>query len=380
MPMSSRATFYGDNLRIARLMSGISLNELGEKVGTTRQYIHQLETTDNKIPTEDLLNALAFELDVESGFFALPFGNQVKEEECHFRKLKSTLVSSRRECAARATLLNKLIESLESYLDLPDVNFPSFEDASIEDIELIAAECRKYWSLGDGPIQSMIRVVENAGAIVSTFGEVSEKVDAISLHRSRPIIIVNPTKSSARMRMDIAHELAHLVMHKGIETGDRETENQADNFASLFLLPHKALISCYKSRSLTRIDWPTVYSLKVKWGISARAIIFRLHQCEIISPSQYRTANITFSKSGQTKSEDHDDKIPTESPELLRAGITLLGNSYGDGFGGLLAELKIKPNFLADISQTKDIVERVMSEGNPGGNITNLNAYKRSLQ
>lgn len=44
--MSKKTLFYGDNLRLARLMSGISLNYLGERVGTTRQYTHQLETTD----------------------------------------------------------------------------------------------------------------------------------------------------------------------------------------------------------------------------------------------------------------------------------------------------------------------------------------------
>lgn len=121
--MTGKTVFNGDNLRVARLMSGISLNELGERVGTTRQYIHQLETTDKKTPTKDLVEALAYELGVESKFFCYPLGNQVKEEECHFRKLKTTLVSSRRESTARATLMNRLIETLESYLELPAVNF-----------------------------------------------------------------------------------------------------------------------------------------------------------------------------------------------------------------------------------------------------------------
>ncbi len=108
-------------------MLGISLNELGERVGTTRQYIHQLETTDRKAPTKDLVEALAYELRVDPRFFCYPIGNQVKEEECHFRRLKTTLISSRRESTARATLLNKLIETLEAYLELPPVNFPQLK-------------------------------------------------------------------------------------------------------------------------------------------------------------------------------------------------------------------------------------------------------------
>ena len=117
-------------------------------------------------------------------------------------------------------MLNRLIDTLEEYLTLPEINFPHHEVSSLLDIEQAAMRYRKLWNLGDGPIKNMVRVVENAGAIVSTFGNVSEKVDALSIHRNRPIILLNPTKSAARIRMDIGHEAAHIILHKGIETGD----------------------------------------------------------------------------------------------------------------------------------------------------------------
>ena len=374
--MSRKNIFHGDNLRLARLMSGISLNEIGERVGTTRQYIHQLETTVKKVPTDDLMKALAFELNVDTGFFSLPIGNQVKEEECHFRKLKTTLVSSRRECTARATLLNTLIDTLEGYLSLPEINFPQYEVSSLPDVERISMECRNHWNLGDGPIKNMVRVVENAGAVVSTFGKVSEKVDALSIHRNRPIILLNSTKSAPRIRMDIGHEAAHIILHRGVETGDRETEGQANYFASLFLLPRKHLLQGYTNRSRARIDWNAIYSMKIKWGISSRAIIYRLHQSEIRSPSQYRTANIHLSKTRQTKSEHYDDKVSNDLPELLPASISLLGQSYGKTFGGLLEELKIKPDFLAELTQIKGIIESIMEEPDLSNNITSIDAYK----
>lgn len=375
--MSSKPLFHGDNLRLARLMSGISLSELGERVGTTRQYIHQLETTD-KVPTPDLMRALAFELNVDEGFFSIPTGNQVKEEECHFRRLKSTLVSSRRECTAWATLLNRLVDTLDNYLDLPEVNFPQYDVSSLQEIERISVECRKHWGLGDGPIKSMVRVAENAGAIVSTFGEVSEKVDALSLRRGRPIILLNPRKSAPRIRMDIGHEAAHLLLHNGIETGDRETEAQADYFASLFILPRAALLQGYTSRSKIRVDWNSIAAMKMKWGISMRAIIFRLHQADLLSPSQYRTANIHLSKTGQTKSEDLDEEVLMEKPELLPTGISLLGKSYGSEFGGLLQELKISPDFLGSLTQTKEIISSVMKDPSLPSNVTSIGAYRQA--
>lgn len=63
-------------------------------------------------------------------------------------------------------------------------------------------------------------MVENQGAIVTTFDGVSDKVDALSINRKYPIIIRNTAKESVcRMRFDIAHECGHLIMHDGIETG-----------------------------------------------------------------------------------------------------------------------------------------------------------------
>lgn len=376
--MTARLIFNGDNLRNARLMLGISLNELGDLVGTTRQYIHQLETANNKIPTEDLIAALAYELHVEPHFFCYPLGNQVKEEECHFRKLKTTLVSSRRESVARATLLNKFIETLEEYLEFPAVNFPQLEISSLADAESASIECRRYWKLGDGPIKNMIRIAENAGAIVSTFGVISEKVDAMSLNRCRPLIVLNTTKNTSRIRMDIGHEMAHIIGHNGIETGDRNTEAQADLFASHFLLPRSALLREYISRSKTRIDWNAISSIKIKWGISAKAIIYRLNQYGLITPSQYRTANIHFSKTGQTKKEYYDEKVPLDLPELLPSSLQLLIQSYGKNFGGLLSELGIKAEFLARLTQTEYLLLPLLSELDLPKNITSISAYKHS--
>lgn len=372
--MKSKQIFQGDNLRLIRLIAGLSLNDIGERVSTTRQYIQQIEK-DSKSPSEDLIEALAYELSVKKEFFFKPITNHVKEEECHFRKLKTALVSARRECTARATLMNKLVDVLDEKLNLPDVDFPDFNANSLADAEVAAIESRKYWSLGDGPIKNMIRVLENAGAIVSSFGEISEKVDALSIHRKRPIILLNEDKSPPRIRMDLAHECAHIILHNGLETGDKDTEGQADYFASTFLLPRSALLGEYGISKRLRIDWNLIKSIKIKWGVSSRSIIYRLNQLEIINPTQYRTANIHLSKTGQTKSEWYDDHVEKECPELLPNCIALLGESYGDGFGGILTSLEITSDFLANLTQQHDLINRYKSTFSNKDNIANISDY-----
>ncbi|BBM03947.1 ImmA/IrrE family metallo-endopeptidase [Microbulbifer sp. GL-2] len=372
--MKKDVIFQGDNLRLCRLVSGLSLNDLGDRVGTTRQYIQQIEK-DSKSPASDLVDALAYELEVNSGFFYEPIVNHIKEEECHFRKLKTTLVSARRECTARATLMNRLVDALDGRLNLPYVNFPTLAAASLYDAEKAAIESRKHWGLGGGPIKSMIRVLENAGAIVASFGQVSEKVDALSIHRKRPIVLLNEEKSAPRIRMDLAHECAHIILHNGIETGDKETEGQADYFASTFLLPRAALLAEYGTSQRSRIDWNLIKNIKVKWGVSTRSIIYRLNQLEIINPSQYRIANIHLSKTGQTKNEWYDEDVPREQPELLPNSLKLLGDTFGYGFGGLLDSLEITEHFLANLTQQHELIEEYKKPVMNNEKVTNIANY-----
>ena len=70
-PADDARIFHGDKLRLARLLSGLSLEELGVAVGNSRQFIHQLET-GAKEPTDELRDALASVLSVTPTFFTTP--------------------------------------------------------------------------------------------------------------------------------------------------------------------------------------------------------------------------------------------------------------------------------------------------------------------
>src|SRR3546814_12175189 len=91
---------------------------------------------------------------------------------------------------------------MERHLDLPDVSFPDIPATTAEEIEQAAEEARRHWGLGTtGPITSMMRVVENAGAIVTYFGDLSDRIDAFSMDRRRPIIVPSSLKRSEERRV-----------------------------------------------------------------------------------------------------------------------------------------------------------------------------------
>ncbi|MEA1062843.1 MULTISPECIES: helix-turn-helix domain-containing protein [Enterobacterales] len=353
--------FYGERLRLARLLKGYTLQELGDAVSVTRQSIHQYES-DVRAPANDVRNALAEFLQVSSAFFGLPLSGDVKPEQCHFRKRQTTPAGVKERVQAYSTILEQLVTELHEHLDMPENGFNLIDNSKIVEltpplIEKIAEGARVRWGLTpDAPIDNMVNVVENQGAIVTCFDGVSEKVDALSVNRKFPIIIRNTAKESAcRMRFDLAHECGHLIMHDGIETGCKQTEREADAFASAFLFPRKSFARefpvCLGAGGA--IDWKKVYNLKVRWKVSARAIIYRAHFLGFINAQQYRNANVWFSQTRQTKKEKLDDQIPLEEPHVLEESLIILKEQLGISFEMLAEKFKVKPELLSDISGIK---------------------------
>lgn len=340
--------FEGERLRLARVAQGLTLDELGGRVGATRQYLNQLEQS-TKLPSEQMAAALAAAVGVTPRFFDLPSKGNVRPEQCHFRKQRTTPMSVVSQVIARGTLLDTFIGLLDRELNLPSVSFPDIPIKTVAEIEAAAEETRCVWKLGSGPISSMMRVVENAGAVVSFFSGVSERVDALSIDRPRPMIIRSEAKPAAvRLRFDLAHECGHLVMHKGVETGDKATEDQANRFASAFLLPRSSFIHEFPRGRV--LNWHSIFSMKLRWKVSAAAIIRRAYDLNVISADQYRTGYIHLSKTGQKKIERHDDAIPTEEPELLRSAMSALELTYPGAIRRLASEAGLDDSMFSNVS------------------------------
>lgn len=350
-PTDHARAFHADKLRLARLLAGLSLDELGGLVGTSRQFIHRLET-GAKEPTPEMVAALAAALAVTPAFFAEPAINPVREEDCHFRRLQSAPRGLLAQAIARGTMIETLVDALERQVRLPRVDFPEAQrPATTDAIERIAEEARLHWYLGlDGPITSMTRVIENAGAVVVQFDDLTDRIDALSMARRRPIIVRSTAKTAAvRLRFDLAHEAAHLIMHQGIVTGDSVTEGEAHRFASAFLIPRAAFAREFP-RGRRTLDWTALWAMKLRWKVSVRAIARRAFDLGLIDAAQYRTANIQLVKNGQAKSERYDDRITPEEPELLGAAISWLAGRDATGLPRLTADLGMTPALFARLT------------------------------
>lgn len=234
------AGFNGQNLRLARVFRGLTQSEVAAEVAASPALISQLES-GGRDPSDELLEALCHVLGVEIGFFAQRTEDEFREDECNFRRRRTTPEKLQKRLQAHGTLLGMLIRHLAKNLDMPAYGVPEIRVTTQDDIEHAAENCREMWGLSaDEPVSGLGRVLERAGVVLSRIKLESEDIDAFSRFGLASVIEVDSAKEcGSRVRFDMAHELGHGVMHRGIRTGNPETEAQADAFAGAFLLPHR---------------------------------------------------------------------------------------------------------------------------------------------
>lgn len=373
---NQKLSFNGTNLRLARSCHNYTLNEVAEAVGKSRQFIHRLEA-GRDIPTPELSEHLADFLCVYEEFFFEPSGIMMVEDAYHFRKKATTKVASKQSALAKGELFRRFVAFIDGKLRLPVCSFPSFEVSTPADIERVAEKCRSAWGLGLGPIDNMVRVAENAGAVVTTFHGVSHEVDALSFSSARPVIVTNDAKGSAcRVRFDLAHEVGHFVMHEGKATGDRLTEAEANRFAGAFLLPRSSFVKEFPPMRGTRLNWAGIGQMKLRWKVSKAAILYRARQLDLISESQYKSGIIFGLRGkGEATVEEFDDVIQYEKPELIHNALMMLHDAFGFDTEEVARQVHMKASILKHF-----LPEFTFVEPDPiGTNVTKLEHYRNSL-
>lgn len=323
--------FKPARLRLARELRGLQKVELAAKIGKTASAVSQFESGRTKPDAETVLR-LAISLAVPPAFFSFKsvVPHAVGIEECHFRSLRSANQKDRRQLLAVGTLLSDLISTLEQAVDFPEVSIPEFKFGSADSktIEGLAEAARRHWGLGDGPILNIVRLVENAGVIVCPMHSAFERVDAFSYWcEQRPFMFLLLGKNSpSRSRFDVAHELGHLIMHCDCSPGNPELEQQANKFASAFLLPK----STFGSECPSRLDWNHFLELKQRWKVSLAALLHRARELGKLSDASYRRAFIQLNVTGYRNNEPHEPD--REWPTLVAdaASIALEDSSVSE--------------------------------------------------
>ncbi|HVC52075.1 MAG TPA: XRE family transcriptional regulator [Stellaceae bacterium] len=319
-------------LREARESKELSMSDLGDAIGLTRQAISFYESGERE-PDPEMLMKIIGVLEQPISFFTTDrprsFG---RRGTTFFRSFKSKTKRTNRRCEVLSDWFAQTASFLDEFVNFPAVDLSEIAPPkqgqyySDDEIEAAAAAVRRHWGLGDGPIADVVGLMESRGVIVARSDFGTDTVSAFSFWEGgRPFIFLGADKeSAARSRFDAAHELAHLCLHRGVETQELEldldqVENEADRFASAFLLPAPTYsLEIFSTRLGAFVE------LKRRWKVSIAAQIFRCLDLSILSEMQALNLRKQLSAHHWRKHEPLDDVLPIEKPRVMEKALWLL--------------------------------------------------------
>lgn len=171
-------------------------------------------------------------------------------------------------------------EVKECSLPKPDISKP--EEFTFRQAELFAKKAKKWFQLGDVPIASLKRLLEEVYYIKIFYLEYSGSSISTVSNRFGPAILLNAKSKQWRRSYDLAHELFHILTWsifraQSAELSESE-EKLADAFASRFLMPEESIKERVESSlneqeqiSLDRLD-----DIAREFDVSLEAMLYRV--------------------------------------------------------------------------------------------------------
>lgn len=328
--------FYGERLveaREARQLTGVAL---AATVGVARNSISQYES-NQQTPRPEVMSRITEVTNLPIGFFLrqpAPDASRI----FHYRSLAAATKTARASAQRRHEWFRAIIKWLKGMVEFPELNLPGLNPPSDPKtidpawIERAAIEARRFWGLGDGPILNVVTFLEKRGVLVSLSDFESEDLDAFSECNPKAdeafISLSADRRIAARSNFTAAHELGHLLVHgRVMENVARRTvehklmEQQADSFASFFLLPASTFAGLVRHPSLDLFR-----TLKAQWHVSIGAMIMRTNSLGLLTEDQYRRLWIAYSKRGWKHGEPYDDTLGKIRPRAVRDAFELILN------------------------------------------------------
>ena len=119
--------FNGNRIKNARLYNGLTVEELANELGVSKQAVSQYENNQVDPPIEKgfiLSKILGFPLD----YFSQEDKSNVKVGTTYFRALLRTNSKSRTQQEARLEHIGIIYSFLNTYVNFPELDLPKFKE------------------------------------------------------------------------------------------------------------------------------------------------------------------------------------------------------------------------------------------------------------
>lgn len=338
--MNDISDFNPARLVLARQRRGWTKKSLADATLLSSKTISLYESGD-QLPTDESLSSIAQALSFPTSFFSGRDVETPTEENASFRSFSRMTAGQRDAALAAGGIAYMLSDWIDSKFNLPSPDVP---DCSGMDPEVAAEAIRAEWGLGQLPIKNLVHLLELKGVRVFSLAEETNQVNAFSCWRKgvTPFVFLNTQKSAEASRFDAAHELGHLVLHRHGSNKGKEVENEANAFASAFLMPYQSILAHgWNIRSVKDI-----VQAKKLWNVSAMALAYRLHKTSVLSEWIYRSICIELSSMGARTQEPNPSL--RETSQVLQKVLGLARDS-GRSLSAIATELDVEVDDLIPI-------------------------------
>ena len=230
-------------------------------------------------------------------------------------------------------MLGYIVDKLSDSVFFPDFTLEPL-DPEYYAPEEVARFTRKLMGLNKNePVINIFYLLEKHGIVVIELGDVTEKFDGVSFVTDNgvPVIIINKNFPNDRKRFTLAHELGHVLMHNSgdFPVPEHRTvnlkENEANRFASEFLMPKEAI-----KNSLVDLKLYKLASLKKYWKTSKASLIKRAKDLNSIPDNKAKYFMIELSRCGERRIEK--TLVEIDKPSLYKNAYKLHKNDleYSD--------------------------------------------------
>lgn len=297
-------------LILAREYRGYSQTELASKIsGLSQSNLSKFEKGLGTL-SFDVLSRIVDFLGFPIGFYEERISNRTE----NYRRKKGLTKKDRTNIEYSNKLVGYIIDQMNESILFPDMSIRLIDIEDGYTPEYVAQYTRKYFGLKDEPVRNIISLLERNGIIVVELDYDVDLFDGVSFITDGGIfvIIVNKNFSNDHKRFTLAHELGHIIMHTSPDiliSEFRDKEDEANRFASEFLMPAEYIIN-----SLRGLKLQYLVELKRYWLTSMASIVRRAKDLKCISNDKYTYFNIELSRRGYKKREPIEVFI--DSPTL----------------------------------------------------------------
>lgn len=312
---------WGPRIRDFRTLYGLTQVDLAKELEVSQTTLSMAEREE--IPADDVIELIVDAYDVPFAFFVERAATAGADGTLRFRKRART---SKKDTDRVAVLFKEAHRVAARLASTTGVRAPDFDGLRGLPVEEAAARARIRLGVPDGAaVDHMIRRCEAAGIAVFPLRLLGFNPDQDVVGHSGvsawepwdvPAIGYMPGEPGDRQRHTVAHELGHLILHRGrgpvlSRDDQRQSETQASTFASAFLVPPGPLRAAMRT-DLTLSEFKI---LKAGWGVSIASLIMRSRDLGFIDDDRATSLFKQLSARGWRKEEPVS--VTQEHPVLM---------------------------------------------------------------